>query len=97
MTATPTMTSAGSRFGSSGPILAEPDRRSRRDGLVPVALMAVVVAGPTALIAGWLLWMPDAINGPGGWRDVLTIAAGPALLLGLLVVPSLLLGRRPGG
>lgn len=72
------------------------DERSRREGIVPALLMALVVGGPTATIAGWSLWSPALLEQPWRWPDLAVWAAGPTVLLGLLVIPSLLLGRWPG-
>lgn len=71
------------------------DGRSRRRGIVPALLMALVVGRPTATIAGWSLWNPALLEQPRRWPDLAVWAAGPTVLLGLLVVPSLLLGRWP--
>lgn len=73
----------------------EPDVRSRWSGLVPALLMAVAVAGPSVVIA-WL-----ALPNPAG-QEALTqsqtilFALGPAILVGLLLIPSLAIGRWSG-
>ena len=72
-----------------------PDVRSRWVGILPALLMAVVVAGPSVTIAWLILANPELPEDAPTGTQMLLFALAPALLVALLLIPSLVIGRWP--
>lgn len=80
----------------TSPPPVEPDVRSRWSGIIPALLLGVVVAGSSVAVA-WLILANPGVQEEAPTRNQMVLfALAPALLVVLLLIPSLAIGRWPG-